>query len=269
MYYVFYAGDGSQQGKHELKCFPMMTKEQTRRGYSIIINVKTFDGKDIPSRRGSRNDAIKMKRLAEWLQFEVPDEFYEEDAQGNILEIFQSKLKRMAYDPKSDWLMCCFMSHGAQDCLMSSNGKLVHIHQLFNATRDPSLAALSKSSLPKIFILQACREQYMPDIPPAPTCEVELSNMLYMYATRYGEKAYRIDNGSHYLRILDKCLRELVPQRKHLCDILIEVYNICEKNRLSTMAGNGVEEVCQRPSFVVEMGCSIMLDWPDRVRRDP
>eukprot|EP00117_Sycon_ciliatum_P048886 scpid68858/ scgid34740/ Caspase-8; Caspase-8 subunit p18; Caspase-8 subunit p10 len=258
-------------GKHN-EAFPMMTRDQKRRGHAIIINTETFLD-PMADRLGSQADVSRIQKLAEWLQFDVS---CQKDAQGDLLDVFKSILKGLEADyQKSDWLMCFFMSLGVQGHLLSSNGNLVSIQDLYGAAQDPLICkSLALSELPKLFFIQGSRT-HTPELftvvshrakPPVQMRGQNSENTLLAYATQEGREALRFQSrrGSPYLYILDQVVRELAPRRKHLVEILTEVTRRCQTKDIPVDTEDGVvSTVSQTPSTEAAVSKHIYLNWSE------
>ena len=258
---VAFCADGDDV--NTLSRFPKMRTGATRRGHAIILNVETYENA-AHNRRGSQMDVAVAKALLEWLYFEVTCLW---DVQGNIQHQLECQLGQLDFTD-TDWFFCFLMSHGVDNMLISSNMELVDMEDIFQLIRrDDVCHVLAESDLPKLFFVEACRN---PLRSASLSSRASLSsshhqyrkheNLLCSYATRHGENAHRFpEHGSLYVRIVDECFREFVPQRRDVMQILVAVNARCQEEELQTAPGG--EIVQQTPPFECSMSKLMYLDY--------
>lgn len=124
------------------------------RGYAVIINNYMFDEVTrLDYRKGSEKDVIKMRQLFEWLQFKV--EVHVNKTAAEVISIVRKYCYEKEHN-KFDCFVLFLMSHGSEDAIFGTDGKLVnvrrHIRKFMIADKCVSLA-----KKPKLIFVQACR----------------------------------------------------------------------------------------------------------------
>ncbi|XP_059823163.1 caspase-8-like isoform X1 [Hypanus sabinus] len=119
------------------------------RGYCVIINNSTFQG--MPPRKGTNQDAERLKWVFTWLGFTVKIE--------NNLTAEAMQMKMVEYSQKDhkhfDCFVCCILTHGERGVTFGTDAKKVPIRNItacFSASQCPSL-----KQKPKLFFIQACQ----------------------------------------------------------------------------------------------------------------
>ena len=106
-----------------------------------------------------------------------------------------------------DAVMVVLMSHGAENVIAGSDGKLVQMSELYACVNRPLCRSLEGK--PKIFITQKCRGHGgQQDTLPAAAASIPLqSDFLYAFAAPLGFVSWVPSSGSHYISTLVEELR--------------------------------------------------------------
>ena len=143
------------------------------RGICIIINntfaigeAKTHIGKELEERRGTNMDKDRLKRLFEWLHFQVyvktdlvmedmKDLFRNIGNGNNIFENSEENLQFQNFLCNSDCLVFCILTHGFENGLYGADGKCLETSEIMKYLAADRCSHLAKK--PKLGFIQACR----------------------------------------------------------------------------------------------------------------
>ena len=142
-----YSDDASNLGVH----YAMNRKP---RGLALIINNAKFQENGpvkLGQRVGSEQDAMKMKILFKWLQFEVIE--HENCTAADM----KKHVRTLALEDHTNYDCCVLflMSHGLETGVYGTDGEVItleYITKMFSATFSPTLAGK-----PRLIFIQACR----------------------------------------------------------------------------------------------------------------
>ena len=140
-------------GLDEEETMPSYPMKRRPRGIALIISNEHFENPStLPDRPGSMQDVQHLKEMWKLLHFEVDlQEDLKSEVMHKVLKKFSAELDHSQYD----CFVCCLLSHGKNDGIYGTDGKLVKIQDitaLFRGAECPTLA-----SKPKLFFIQACR----------------------------------------------------------------------------------------------------------------
>ncbi|XP_061547369.1 caspase-8 isoform X2 [Phycodurus eques] len=142
--------DPTNTSDEDVKTYSM---NGVKRGICLIIN--NIDFKEVETklkqREGTIIDEARLKKVFEWLGFEVNIErnCNKEKIISSIQELSTRDHSQM------DCLVCCVLSHGAHESVYGVDGRTVQLTELMqplNGLHCPSL-----NGKPKLFFIQACQ----------------------------------------------------------------------------------------------------------------
>ncbi|XP_061647288.1 caspase-8 isoform X3 [Phyllopteryx taeniolatus] len=142
--------DPTNTSDEDVKTYSM---NGVKRGICLIINNINFKEveRKLKQREGTIIDEASLKKVFEWLGFEVN---IERDC--NKEKILSSIQKLSTRDhSQMDCLVCCVLSHGEQESVHGVDGRTVQLTELMqplNGLHCPSL-----NGKPKLFFIQACQ----------------------------------------------------------------------------------------------------------------
>lgn len=192
------------------KTYPLLTYEMRRipRGTCIIIN-NTFKHDAELYRKGTDCDRDRLKRLFEWLDFEV--KLKDDMTADKIHEMFNNLEDEILED--SDCFVCCILTHGGPSVLYGNDTTMKKAKPVpRKILREAVLANYKCKKLankPKLFFVQACRKDLNKegsgDVTPAYRDARErapASDICIVAATTEDTFAYRNGSGSLFIQSL-------------------------------------------------------------------
>ncbi|XP_037542091.1 caspase-8 [Nematolebias whitei] len=225
----------AQKQMEGLETYPMTA---AKRGICVILNNNDFSKSDVSlkDRVGTDVDEQSLKRVFEWLNFEV------QIHRDLVKETMLSVLKMLGKGDHSqmDCLVCCVLSHGKEGIVYGVDGCTVTIKELM----DPfdGLGCVSLVEKPKLFFIQACqgnkeqkpveidgREEEDDDDYICSDARVTESipngaDFLLGMATVPSYVSFRDrTNGTWYIQSLCQNLIQMVPREVDLVSILTKV----------------------------------------------
>jgi len=124
-------------------------------GIAVIINNYSAY-KKMPIRTGSKIDEENLSVMLKYLRYDVNvfRNLTAAQLNGQLLEIAAEDHQNF------DSFVCCILGHGDCDSVYGTDGKLVKISELAGLFSGTSHHCPSLVSKPKLFIVQACCENY-------------------------------------------------------------------------------------------------------------
>ena len=139
-------------GLDEVETMPSYPMERRPRGIALIIGNEHFENPStLPDREGNDEDVKQLKKLWQFLHFKVD---FRPDLKSEAMRKALKEISAKDHD-QYDCFVCCLLSHGENDGIFGTDGKVVKIQEitaLFRGAECPSLAGK-----PKLFFIQACR----------------------------------------------------------------------------------------------------------------
>ncbi|KAF7215806.1 caspase-8 [Nothobranchius furzeri] len=206
------------------------------RGFCAIFNNNNFSNslEPLKDRAGTHTDEDSLKKVFEWLNFEV--EIYRDCEKEKMLSVLKDLRGRD--HSQMDCLVCCVLSHGLEGSVYGVDGQTVKIEEmmaLFDGKKCPTLV-----EKPKLFFIQACqgtREQRAAQTDGIETEDKDIcsdarvpdtipsrADFLLGMATVPSYVSYRDKkSGTWYIQSLCRNLIQMVPQEVDLISILTQV----------------------------------------------
>lgn len=202
------------------------------RGTCIIIN-NTFHYDEGWDRKGTNFDKDRLKRLFEWLNFEV--DVRNDMKAYEIYELFKNLDDNILDD--SDCFVCCILTHGRASSIYGNDKKTVATKLLSKSVGADSCKKLANK--PKLFIIQACRKESDPgvveDFLPADMADGKRASQadIYMFvATTKGDYHYREKNlGSFYIQTLCEVFEKYAAEAS-LMEMLTKINQQLRYNKI-------------------------------------
>lgn len=159
------------------------------RGRVLILNNKSFEGDQYPSRRGSECDTVNLERLYDQMGYEVVSRY--DLSRADTLEFF----RRESQNPKLSYVSSLFvfiMSHGSGPrTFITRDMNTVTLDEVLNFFLNNRCRFLEGK--PKIFFSHFCRgedEEIRPTLFPEAKREA-YRDMLCIFSSTSGFQAYR------------------------------------------------------------------------------
>ncbi|XP_047499031.1 ankyrin-1-like [Penaeus chinensis] len=172
------------------------------RGRVLIINYREFNEGKL-ARNGSEKDMENLCKLFRSMGYQVEDhQDLDLEATKKVLNDFRSN-EDLA---KVDSMFVCMMSQGIdRDTFYTSDMKKMDVSAVRNMFKDE--ACLIMKGKPKVFLFNFCRfsgQSIVDDLPPAK--DEAPRDMLTLYASTEGFKAFRTNEGTLFVRSLCQTL---------------------------------------------------------------
>ena len=139
------------------KIYQYEKNKQKNRGIALIINNGQFYPTKLVPRESSNEDAERLKDLFKDLKYDLHVRF------NLTAAAMIGTLKMYAKDAISetnDSFICCILSHGNERGIFGTDGEVVSIEELANSFNGRNCPKLNGK--PKIFFIQACRDEKKP-----------------------------------------------------------------------------------------------------------
>ena len=127
------------------------TRRDRRPGTRRRRSSKQKPGVNLEDMVGTEKDITSLRKLFEWLHFEVAT--FENLKSAEMLNLLRS-YSRMDHTPY-DCFVCCISSHGCPKGIYGTDGKQLDVDRLTDLFRGESCQSLINK--PKLFFIDACR----------------------------------------------------------------------------------------------------------------
>jgi hypothetical protein len=221
--------------------------DYSRPGVVIIFNNKKFtDHKAYPYRHGSEQDVLSLCTLFRGLNYEVAPPYINKTE----AKMRKAILKYAADDYTSFGCLIIFiMSHGDKSRIISSDSEEIDLSEFIAPLKENA----SLKSKPKLFFIQACRGSnemtVNDDAPKSKSSSFHLrfydhehrlpkeTDFLFSYSTLEDYVSYRDEDGTWYIQMLCKAIRE--EESNEISAILRYTHALIAKMVATYRAGNG------------------------------
>ncbi|XP_056611861.1 caspase-8 [Triplophysa dalaica] len=213
---------------------PQYEMKGDRRGICVIFNNCNFSGSSHRMREGTEIDKESLKSVFQWLGFEVRIE--QDCDRRRMLDVLKD-LSRHDHT-QEDCVVCCVLSHGDIDAIITTDGQRVTFRELMEPLCPPQCPSLIHK--PKLFFIQACRgteeqravwpqknrvdemlasDARMPRDSTAEAADFLLAMSTVPHYVSFREK----DKGTWFIQALCDNMKLLVPSGVDLLTILTRV----------------------------------------------